>query len=206
MTPTEYRVRRATLDDLPALRELWRNAALPPGDLEKHFTEVQLAETPEGQIAAAIGFRVERLHGKIHSEAILDPNDTRLHEAFWRRVQVLARNHGLFRLWTESLNPFWGTIGFMVADEKALEKAPATFVAGTGQALTLALKDELKEGLSVEQQFEIFSQAQKAETDRLIQQAQVFKKVVYAVIFLITGGFILYAAVRFLNRPRRTRR
>lgn len=205
MSSEAYRIRRATLDDLPALRELWAKAGLPPHDLEKRFTEVQVAETPEGKIEGAIGMKIERLHGHIHSEAVLDPSNTALFEAFWQRLQILGRNYGLFRLWTASKHPFWQTLGFKTPDEKAIEKAPASFGAKES-LLTLSLKEESAEGLTVEQQFEIFSQAQKAETDRLMQQAQAFKKVAYTVIILISGAFVVYAVMKFLNRQQRLRR
>lgn len=205
MSSEAYRIRRATLDDLPALRELWAKAGLPPHDLEKRFTEVQIAETPEGKIEGAIAMKIERLHGHIHSEAILDAGNIALFEAFWQRLQILGRNYGLFRLWTASKNPFWQALGFKAPDEKALEKIPAGF-GPKESLLTLAIKEESTDGLTVEQQFEIFSQAQKAETDRLMQQAQAFKKVAYTVIILISGAFVVYAVMKFLNRQRRLRR
>lgn len=205
MSAEAYRIRRATLDDLPALRELWAKAHLPLHDLEKRFTEVQIAETPEGKIEGALAMKIERLHGHIHNEAILDPSNTALYEAFWLRLQILGRNHGLFRLWTVSQNPFWTSLGFKTPDEKTLEKVPASFGAKE-KLLTMALKEESAEGLTVEQQFEIFSQSQKAETERLLQQAQVFKRVAYTVIILISGAFGIFALMKFLNRRRPPRR
>lgn len=188
------------------LRELWTKLALPQQVLEKHFTEIQVAENPEGKIIAAIGLKIERLHGHIHSEAISDPNDSNLYEAFWQRLQILGRNHGLFRMWTESSNPYWKTVGFSAPDAKALEKMPAGFSLKKEAVLTHAIREESAEGLSVEQQFEMFTQAQKMETERLLQQAQVFKRVAYVIILIISGGLIFYALMRFLNRGTRRRR
>jgi N-acetylglutamate synthase-like GNAT family acetyltransferase len=189
-------VRRATLEDLPALRELWKKANLSLPDLEKRFTEVQIAETPEGQIAGALGIRIERLHGILHSEAIPEPENTALYEAFWQRLQILGRNYGLFRLWTDSTAPYWKTIGFQTPDEKAFEKKPSAVTGQREKLLTLALKEESAEGLTVEQQFELFTQSQKAETERLMQQAQTFKKVAYAFLFVAIAGFLFVAVLR----------
>lgn len=197
-----YQVRRATLEDLPALRELWKKANLSLPDLEKRFTEVQIAETPEGQMAGALGIKIERLHGQLHSEAILEKENTPLYEAFWQRLQILSRNYGLFRLWTESAAPFWQTIGFKTPDEKTFEKKPAGVTAEREKLLTLALKEESAEGMSVEQQFEIFTQSQKAETERLMQQAQVFKKVAYVFLFLVCGAFVVAAFVKWMKVVR----
>jgi len=195
----EYKVRRATLEDLPALRELWKKVNLPLGDLEKRFTEVQIAETADGQIAGALGIKIDRLHGLLHSEAIVDKQNTALYEAFWQRVQILGRNYGLFRLWTESQSPYWQTIGFKTPDEKAFEKKPAGLSAEREKLLTLALKEESSEGMTVEQQFEIFTQSQKAETERLMQQAQVFKKIAYAILFVAIAGFVVAAVVKWIK-------
>jgi hypothetical protein len=190
------------LEDLPALRELWKKVNLPLGDLEKRFTEVQIAETADGQVAGALGIKIDRLHGLLHSEAIPKEENAGIYEAFWQRMQVLGRNYGLFRLWTESQAPFWGTIGFKTPDEKTYEKRPAGLIAQREKLLTLALKDESSEGLSVEQQFELFTQSQKAETERLMQQAQAFKKVAYAILFVAIAGFLVTALVKWIKVMR----
>jgi N-acetylglutamate synthase-like GNAT family acetyltransferase len=193
-------VRRATLDDLPALRTLWTNFGLPLDVLEKRFTEVQVAENGEGQIVGALGLKVERLHGQIHSEVIPGAESAAIYEAFWQRLQILGRNYGLFRLWTDSTSPFWQTLGFKKVEGKALEKAPASF-GSKEKLLSLALKEESADGISVEQQFEIFTQAQKRETEQLLQQAQTLKKVAYTILALLVGGLLAAAVVRFFMSP-----
>jgi N-acetylglutamate synthase-like GNAT family acetyltransferase len=197
-SPT-YGLRRATLEDLPALRELWKKANLSLPDLEKRFTEVQIAETSDGKIAGALGLKIDRLHGVMHSEAILEKENLALYEAFWQRMQILSRNYGLFRLWTDSQTPYWQTVGFKVPEEKAFEKKPASLTGDREKLLTLPLKEESAEGLTVEQQFELFTQSQKAETERLMQQAQVFKKVAYAILFIAIFGFLIAAGTRWIK-------
>lgn len=195
--PITYSVRRATLDDLPALRELWKWADLPVDMIEKRFTEVQLAESSDGALAGALFFQAERQHGHIHHDSFMvQPDEDKVRAAFWERLQVLGRNFGLFRLWTQSTDPFWASKGFKPADPKALEKLPSNFKASgaQGEWLTLALKEESADGLSVEQQFEIFTQSQKLETERLIAQAQVFKKIAYGILLIVSGAFLIYAA------------
>jgi N-acetylglutamate synthase-like GNAT family acetyltransferase len=196
-----YQIRRATLDDLPALRELWKKTNLDAPDLEKRLTEVQVAEK-DGQIVAALGMKIDRLHGQVHSEAIPDKNDAVLYEAFWQRLQILSRNFGLFRLWTDSQTPYWQTRGFKIPDEKAFAKKPESMPGDREKLLTLAMKEETAEGLSVEQQFEIFTQSQKAETERLMQQAQTFKKIAYVILALACGFFLLMALKRLIKLPQ----
>ena len=50
MTPPNHRVRRATLDDLPALKPLWESMRFSVEDLEKRLTEFQVAENAQGEI------------------------------------------------------------------------------------------------------------------------------------------------------------
>jgi len=203
MASAEFRVRRATVDDLPALRELWGQFGFSAIDLEKRVTEMQVAEAADGKVGAAIGFKVERLHGLIHSEAIPESADkAAILQGFWQRLGVLAKNHGLFRIWIRSTDPYWGTLGFQKPDAKTLEKMPAVFGAADDKLITRALKEESAQGLSVEQEFELFSQAQKMETERLMRQAEVFKKFAYSIIFLVIGAFIVTAAYRILRSPR----
>jgi N-acetylglutamate synthase-like GNAT family acetyltransferase len=200
MTAADFRIRRATLDDLPALRTLWQASQTKPMDLEKRFTEMQVAEVADGQIVGAIGLKIERLHALIHSDIISDPAHAGpLHEAFWQRLQVLARNHGLFRLWTQSNDPYWTTLGFRKPDEKEQEKMPESF--GPGEFLTFPLKAETAEGLSVEKEFELFTQTQKMETERLMQQAQTFRKFAYLLLALAIGGLLVIAGIRFFKLP-----
>lgn len=206
MSSPAYQVRRATLEDLPALRELWAKVGLSLPELEKRFTEVQIAENGDGKIAGALGIKIDRLHGLLHSEAILEKENTALFEAFWQRIQILGRNYGLFRLWTESQAPFWKTIGFSAPDEKAFDKKPAGISSERDKVLTFALKEESAEGLTVEQQFELFTQSQKAETERLMQQAQVFKKIAYVILFVTIAGFAVAAAMRWIKVIQRRRR
>lgn len=199
MTASDFRIRRATVDDLPTLRTLWVQSGLQPMDLDKRVTEMQVAETPEGQIAGALGLKIERLHGQIHSEIIVDPaHEVALREAFWQRLQILARNHGLFRLWTGLAAPHWTRLGFKTPTDKEREKMPASFGASP-EMFALALKEDSPEGLSVEKEFELFTQAQKIETERLMQQAQSFRKFAYALLALMIVGLIAAAGIYFVK-------
>jgi N-acetylglutamate synthase-like GNAT family acetyltransferase len=201
MKAADFQIRRATLDDLPALRGLWQKSQIQPMDLEKRFTEMQVAESPDGQLAGAIGLKIERMHAQVHSEIISDPTHTAaLRDAFWQRLQILARNHGLFRLWTDSKDPYWSALGFRAPTEKEKEKMPASF--GAGEMTTFPLKEETAEGLSVEKEFELFTQTQKMETERLMQQAQTFRKFAYTLLAFAIAGLLLAAAIRFIKLPQ----
>jgi N-acetylglutamate synthase-like GNAT family acetyltransferase len=46
MKSANLRIRRATVDDLAALKDIWASMRLPPDELEKRLTEFQVVENP----------------------------------------------------------------------------------------------------------------------------------------------------------------
>ena len=128
MQEPPYTLRRATVDDLDELKMLWSHSKLPVKDLERRVTEFQLVVDGEGRPVAAIGLRIEGKHGRIHSEAIALPEQVdSLRSQLWQRLQTVAKNHGLARLWIREPGGFWLQAGFAVANAESLRKLPAEF-------------------------------------------------------------------------------
>ena len=101
MNPGQPCIRRATVDDLPALKSLWLAAQFPAVELEQRLTEFHVVEA-DGAFASALALQVLRQHARIHSEdyanfAVADA----ARELFWERLQKLAANLGVFRIWTQ---------------------------------------------------------------------------------------------------------
>jgi len=181
-------VRRATLDDLARLRAIWAKSKLDSATLEKRLTEFQVVEA-DG-LVACIGIKVENQQGLIHSEAIANfTQRDQLAPVLWERIQTIARNHGLHRLWIEEPDPCWMQHGFVPAGKEQLRKLPVAF--GRSEAWhTLQLKEENIATLSLEQELELFSQAQKQSTEETLRQARVFKKFAYGLLWLVVVGLI----------------
>ena len=59
------RVRRATLDDLVTLREIWFSMRLPADELEKHLKEFQVVEDAEGNVLGAVGIRFSKQSARL---------------------------------------------------------------------------------------------------------------------------------------------
>jgi N-acetylglutamate synthase-like GNAT family acetyltransferase len=195
-----YSVRRATTDDLEQLMVLWRAAALPTAELEKRFTEFQVAEDAEGRIIGAIALQVEGTDGKIHSETFSDfaLSDT-LRPLFWQRLETMARNHGLFRLWTAETAPFWKKdAGFSAASGPV----PEAFGPAPGPWLALQLKDESADPNLIEAQFLLFRQAEKAKRQKLLQSAAALKTVGTGIAVLLFVFSILVLLWFFRHRSR----
>jgi len=196
-----YRIRRATTDDLEALKALWRAAALNPAELEKQFTDCQVAESADGQIVGAIGLQVAGAEGCVHSEALADfALSDALRPLFWERLETVARNRGLFRLWTTESAPFWRKdAGFSTASGQP----PEVFGAARDPWLALRLKDEAADPNLLEAQFNLFREAERAKREKMLQRAAILKTagtLIAALLFVFAIG-VLFWFIRHQARP-----
>jgi N-acetylglutamate synthase-like GNAT family acetyltransferase len=207
MTLSNYRVRRATLDDIGQLMTLWQSMHLPADDLAKRITEFQLAESADQKILGAVGLQIADRQGRVHSEGFTDfALADELRPSLWERLQSVATNHGLVRLWTAEQAPFWSRCGLTKADAESLEKLPAAWRQLKGQWLTLKLKEDIEEVISADKEFALFMEAERQRTQRAFQQARVLKfiatLVALAVLFLVMAGafYVLRRNPQLLHR------
>jgi N-acetylglutamate synthase-like GNAT family acetyltransferase len=203
MSEPQYSLRRATVDDLPGLKLLWERARLQVLDLEKRLTDFQLIVSDGGDLIGAIGLHIQGKQGQVHSEAFTQPEqDAKFRDQIWERIQVLARNHGLVRLWTRETAPFWQQqAGFAEASAELAGKLPPSFGDAPGRWLMLQLRDENLSALSVEREFELFQVSQKQETEKLMQLGRTLKLITMVVlgVVLLIGGFFVVKVM--INNP-----
>jgi N-acetylglutamate synthase-like GNAT family acetyltransferase len=186
MNSSDYRVRRATLDDLGQLMALWASMRFACDDLARRITEFQVAEGANGLLIGAVGLQITDRQGWIHSEAFKDfALADRLRPLLWGRIQVLATNQGLARLWTRESAPFWRQCGLAKADREALERLPAPWGGPAAPWLTLKLRGDLDAMVSADAQLTLFMAAEKQQTARMIQRARVLKHIATLVAFLL---------------------
>lgn len=188
-----YRARRATTDDLEQLLTLWKAVNLPALELEKHFTDFQVIEDQQGKLAAAIGMTISGHDARIHSESFADfgLTDT-LRPLFWDRLENIAKNHGLFRLWTDETAPFWKKeVGFNAPSEQAAHKWPESFGAMPHGCLMLQLRDESAAPDALERELANYKRMEQERLDTLKSRA----KVVNVVMTLIVGALFVGAVV-----------
>ena len=157
MDPARFLVRRATVDDLNGLKELWTRAGLQVLDLERHLTEFQLISSDTGDLAGALALRLDGRHGLLHSEAFTQINEQdQFRQLLWDRIAVLSRNHGLSRIWTLESAPFWRQVGeFHDAESDELTKLPASFGPAHQRWRTILLRDEEHRGISLDHEIEV---------------------------------------------------
>ncbi len=193
-------VRRATVDDLAALRAIWLAMQLPAAELEKRLKEFQVVENAEGIVLGAAGIQFSRQHALLYGEGFSDfAVADAARELFWRRFEALAANHGIFRVWTRETSPFWTRWGFQPANGEILSRLPEEWKTPGGEWLTLELKNEAAVTAALEDKFAGFMAAEKMQTARVAEKARTLKTVVTVLGFAIGILCIGLAAYLFIH-------
>jgi N-acetylglutamate synthase-like GNAT family acetyltransferase len=200
MNTAEHRVRRATVDDLQELEALWKSMRLPVEELERRLTDFQVIEAPDGKLIGALGFQITNRHGRVHSEAFADFTlADQFRQLLWRRIQSLAMNHGVFRVWTQEKAPFWTRNGFQLASPEALQKIPSVWDTPGTSWMTLQLKDE-EAIASMEKELAMFMESEKQRTARTLDQARLIKNLVTVIACGLAVVLIGAAIYFFISR------
>lgn len=200
MSSALYRVRRATVDDLAQLRALWQALGLDGAELEKRLTEFQVAEDADGKVVGGVALQVAQGNGLIHSEVFADfAVADQVRPLLWERLQAVATNHGLRRVWTREHAPFWSHCGPVAATEELLAKLPEAWRLKGTRWLMMQLREETTATLSVEREFELFMQSEKDRSQAAIEQAKMLKTIA-TVVALILAVVVIGAALYFLKR------
>lgn len=172
---------------------------IPSEELESKLTEFQIAVSPDGEVAGAVGLEILERQGRIHSEVFLDFSlADGLRELLWPRLFSIAKSHGLARIWTIETAPFWKTNGLHPAKPEDLKKLPQAWSALKGDWLTLQLRDEEALEAALEKAVTEF----KSETVLLRKKAEKPLRTlnVIATIFaVIFAGAVILASVYMLR-------
>ncbi len=200
---SKYRVRRATLDDIGQLTALWESMQYPIQELARRITEFQVATDVDGTVLGGVGLQIAERQGLIHSEvfgdfALADP----LRQLLWDRVNAVATNQGLLRLWTQERAPFWNHCGLVRAKAEALQKLPSSWRGPSSNWLTLKLRDDAETVMSADKEFAVFMQSEKQRTERVIQRARTMKNIATLVAFGLLGVVSVWAVRMFLRNPQ----
>ena len=203
MSSPKYRVRRATLDDLRPLAALWGTMNFAVDELARRITDFQVVESAQGVLLGATGLAVAERQGRVHSEAFTDFSlaDT-LRPLVWDRLQAVALNQGLLRLWTREQAPFWSHCGLVKAEAEALEKLPAPWRGLPSAWRTLKLRDDLDAIITADNQFAVFVESERRQTARTLQRAKLLKSVATFLAFSFLA-LALGAVFHLLWRNRR---
>ena len=200
MNPGSLQVRRATVDDLPALQSLWLAAQFPAAELEHRLTEFHVVEA-DGQFAGALALQVLRQHARLHSEDYADfAVADAARELFWERLQKLAAYLGVFRVWTQETSPFWRHWGFQVATEETLARLPEEWRSREGRWLTLELKNETVINTALESQLAGFMAEERKQSARVTAQARRLRIAATTVLLVFASICFAWAVYLVLGR------
>ena len=196
------RVRRATVDDLETLKTLWADMRLSPVELEPRLTEFQVVENSEHHVLGAVGIQICKQHALLHSEGYSDFGvaDAARH-MFWERIQTLAANHGVFRIWTQERSPFWKSFGFQPPTAEILQRLPEHWKNEfEGGWLTLQLKNEDVINAAIEKHYSSFVAAEKLDVERVSQKVRGINTFIIIAGFTIGILCIGFAVYLFMHR------
>lgn len=200
MDPARYIVRRANLDDLEGLKILWERAGFQVLDTERHLTEFQLVSSLEGDLMGIVALHLDGRQALLHSEAFTDPaREDEFRPLLWERLQILARNYGVFRMWTLEQAPFWHQVGFVDAEPADLKKLPASFGDPHRHWRTIGMRDENLPQVSIEREFELFTQASRVSTEQMMSQARKLKGFAYGIAAIVFLAAMALALTLFLQ-------
>ena len=196
MNPQKLCVRRATVDDLSALRMIWISMRLPADELEKRLKEFQIVENADGHVVGAIGIAFSEQHALLYGEGFSDFSVADVaRQLFWERIQTLAANHSVFRIWTQEKSPFWTQWGFQPANDEMLSRLPEEWKMFEGKWFTLELKNEEAISVALENKFAGFMDAEKQQTGRVYEKAKTLKTAITVIgfgVFLICVAVVIY--------------
>ena len=201
MMTQALQVRRATIEDLPQLVELWKTEQLPVQSLEKHFKEFQVVEEG-GKLTGAVALLVTGGDGLLHSEVFAHPEQAdSLREKLWERARMIAANHGLFRLWTQMAAPYWKA-AFGEPPPEMLAKLPAAFPQEDKPWFFVQLKDEAAVAVSLDKEFALFREAEREHTDKLFRQARLLKTLAVVLGIGVFALVVIWAVMFFKAQQR----
>jgi N-acetylglutamate synthase-like GNAT family acetyltransferase len=193
--------RKATLDDLPALHALWQRAGLPWNELERFLTEFQVVPGDDGMLLAAIGLQIDGQEALIHSEALFPGySEDDLRASLWSRLQIVARNQGVVRLWTLEDAPYWlGT--FTAADSGAIQRLQASFRDPTAAWRCYQLLDPERAQKLVDERLAMWDANLKSEKSDLLDTVQRIRTFAFVFAAIVIGGILLLIVFVVLRQP-----
>ena len=199
MTTPNLVARRATIEDLQKLMPLWQEGGQPSEELGKRFQEFQVVQTEAGEIEGALGLQIAGQEARLHHECFASTSDTDAVRAkLWERVQLISKNHGLLRLWTQLEAPLWNQSGFRPPSAEVATKLPAAFAGEPRPWSVVQLREDVAASPTIEKEFAMFKEMQQEARERLFRQARKMK-VIAGIIVVVVAILVVFWAVAWMK-------
>lgn len=203
MNPGRLTARRATLDDLPALRGLWQTERLPGHELEKRLTEFHVVVRPDGTITGTAGLWVVGTEALVHNVAFATPAlAVEGREALWSHLLTLAQTQGVTRLWAREPVARWSGAGFAPAAPAQLRRRPPSFGPARERWFTHALRDEAAAAAAWEKEFAALQTYHQEQAERVRRRAAFWKLLAWGIAVVFLAGTIWLLVLMFRTAPR----
>lgn len=199
MDPTPISARRAAVEDLAALQALWLEAGMPWEQLGSFLNEFQVTTDDDGLITGAIGLLIEGDQALLHSEVVRAGTDADLsRSALWRRIQIVARNQGVQRIWTQEDADYWKTSGFTPVPPPLADRAQVSFVKSADSWLACDLMDPERAKTMIQEQLALLEAERMQEAAAFQQRVRTFRAFAILLAFGVLAGCIalLYRIVQ----------
>ncbi|MEI7731757.1 MAG: hypothetical protein WCO56_19450 [Verrucomicrobiota bacterium] len=189
----QFQVRRATVDDLPQLIELWKLECLPWEQFERRLTEFQVVVDADNIVQGTWGIQIATKQAQLYGEVFLQSDQADQHrDKLWERLQSIVHNHALVRLWTCESAPYWRGSGFRDATGEQLKKLPGNFTTEHPHWLVLELREEHETTqVDMEKEFEVFKEQERLHSEAALQQAKGLKTFATVLAFLLFAGVMV---------------
>jgi N-acetylglutamate synthase-like GNAT family acetyltransferase len=197
------KARRATVEDLPQLIELWRLEQLPAETLERRLTDFQVVVDEAQVILGAIALQTSANHGWLHAEAIARSElADQIRQLLWERLQRVAVNHSLDRIWTQLPFAFWRNIGFRPAKEDEMASFPEAFGDKAAGWQIARLREGDASADAIEKQFAMLRALHAEESGRFKRHVVVLKRVATGLTVIVFLLIIAWAVTLFRYGPK----
>ena len=123
----------------------------------------------------------------------------------WECLQVVAKNFGLVRVWTQFTTPYWSRTTLQYAPDEVLSKLPSSFAGDSHPWRVLQLKDEVSPAVAAEREFEVYRQLEKQRNIQLQERAKIMKIVASVVIMVVCCLLVFWVLAFFKARARLSR-
>lgn len=200
-------MRRATVEDLPALRGLWQLQRLPGYELEKRLPEFHVVVRPDGLVIGAAGFLAAGSQALVHSVAFTSPAQAAEGRApLWEHLLALARAQGVARLWAQGATARWPDAAFGPATPAQLKRLPPAFGSPRAAWHTRALVDEEAAARAWEKEFATLLEHRQEQAERVRRRAALWKLLAWGVAALFFAGTLWLMGLLWRTAPRSPRR
>ncbi len=195
--------RRATVEDLPQLIDLWRLERLPVETLERRLTDFQVVVDEAQVVLGAVALQTSANHGWLHGEAIARAElADQIRQLLWERLQRVAVNHSLDRIWTQLPFPFWRNLGFHPATDEEMASLPEGFGEKAPGWQLIRLREGDASADAIEKQFAMLRAMHAEDSGRFKQRVALLKRVAMGLTVFVFLLILVWAVTLFRYGPK----